>query len=85
MRELQEARTALHRLSAQHTRSIGWELRLQQQMQEKEDMRQERDSESYRAKLAESKAAAFVEKHCTSSFILILWSGNHGDYSEGSE
>lgn len=64
MRELQDARAALHRLSAQNTRSVGWEMRLAQQTQEKEDMRQERDSESHRAKLAESKAAAFVEKYC---------------------
>ncbi|KAF8497341.1 hypothetical protein JB92DRAFT_3125710 [Gautieria morchelliformis] len=62
MRELQEARATLNRLSAQRTRSIGWEMRLSQQTQEKEDMRQERDSESHRARVAESKAAAFVEK-----------------------
>ena len=70
MRELQEARATVKRLSAQQTRSIGWEMRLAQQTQEKEDMRQERDSESHRAKVAESKAVAFVEKCCTSGLLI---------------
>ena len=42
---LQEARATVSRLSAHNTRSVGWEMRLAQQMQEKEDMWQERDSE----------------------------------------
>lgn len=70
MRELQEARATVKRLSAQQTRSIGWEMRLAQQTQEKEDMRQERDSESHRAKVAESKAVAFVDKCCTSGLLI---------------
>ena len=65
LRELQEARATVSRLSAHNARSVGWEMRLAQQIQEKEDMRQERDSECHRAKLAESKAAAFVDKCCT--------------------
>ncbi|KAF8592253.1 hypothetical protein K439DRAFT_1524670 [Ramaria rubella] len=61
-RELHDARAALSRLTAQHARAVGWEIRLAQQTQAREDMRQERDSEAQRARIAESKAAAFVEK-----------------------
>lgn len=62
MRELQESRATIGRLSAQTARSAGWEMRLAQVTQEREDMRQERDSQAQRARHAESKAAAFVDK-----------------------
>ena len=59
---LQEARATVSRLSAHNAHSVGWEMRLVQQMQEKEDMWQERDSECHRTKLAESEAATFMDK-----------------------
>ena len=59
---LQEASATISHLSAHNTRSIGWEMRLMQQMQEKEAMWQERDSECHRMKLTESEAAAFVDR-----------------------
>ena len=38
------------------------EMHLAQQMQEKEDMWQERDSECHGTKLTESEAAAFMDR-----------------------
>ncbi|KAJ3964231.1 hypothetical protein EV361DRAFT_942574 [Lentinula raphanica] len=60
--ELQEARTMITRLSASHAKSIGWETRLSVAMRERDDMQQERDSESQRARLAESRFAALKDK-----------------------
>ncbi|KAJ3788914.1 hypothetical protein GGU10DRAFT_344963 [Lentinula aff. detonsa] len=60
--ELQEARTMISRLSASHAKSIGWETRLSVAMRERDDMQQERDSESQRARLAESRFAALKDK-----------------------
>lgn len=52
----------ISRLSAQHARSLGWETRLSALVQEKDDMKQERDAEANRAKLAESRFVAVKEK-----------------------
>ena len=60
--ELQEARTTISRLTASHARSVGWENRLSATLKEKDDIQQERDSESNRAKLAESRLAAMKDK-----------------------
>ncbi|KAF9461989.1 hypothetical protein BDZ94DRAFT_1262166 [Collybia nuda] len=62
IQELQEARTTISRLTAQHARSVGWETRLSAAILDKDDMQQERDSESHRAKLAESRLAAMRDK-----------------------
>jgi hypothetical protein len=62
LNELQEARTTISRLTANHARSVGWENRLSTALKEKDDMQQERDSESNRAKLAESRFAAMNDK-----------------------
>ena len=59
---LQEARATISCLSAHNTHSIGWEMHLTQQMEEKEDMWQERDSKCHRTKLAEPEAATFVNR-----------------------
>jgi len=50
LNELQEARTTISRLTASHARSVGWENRLSTTLKEKDDIQQERDSESNRAK-----------------------------------
>ncbi|KII94595.1 hypothetical protein PLICRDRAFT_47624 [Plicaturopsis crispa FD-325 SS-3] len=60
--ELEEAREAVSRLTAHHARSVGWDTRLMAALQEKEDMQQERDSESQRARLAESRIVALRER-----------------------
>ena len=62
LNELQEARTTISRLTASNARSVGWENRLSATLKEKDDMQQERDSESNRAKLAESRLAAMKDK-----------------------
>ncbi|KAJ3907996.1 hypothetical protein F5879DRAFT_1054821 [Lentinula edodes] len=60
--ELQEARTMISRLSTSHAKSIGWETRLSVVNRERDDMQQERDFESQRARLAESRFAALKDK-----------------------
>ncbi|KAG6849386.1 hypothetical protein H0H93_008893 [Arthromyces matolae] len=62
MQELNEARATISRLTAQHARSIGWETRLSTVLREKDDMQQERDGESTRAKQAEFRLVAMKDK-----------------------
>jgi hypothetical protein len=60
--ELQDAHAAVSQLTAHHARSVGLENRVQLLTQELEDMRQERDSETQKAKLAEARVADMTEK-----------------------
>ncbi|KXN84412.1 hypothetical protein AN958_12641 [Leucoagaricus sp. SymC.cos] len=62
LQELHESRTTISRLTAHHARSIGWDTRLTAALKERDDMQQERDSESHRARLAESRFAALKDK-----------------------
>ena len=62
LHEIQESRTTVARLNAQYARSIGWDTRLMSITQERDDLREERKSESVRAKAAESRAAKLAEK-----------------------
>ncbi|KAF8872758.1 hypothetical protein BD779DRAFT_1571794 [Infundibulicybe gibba] len=62
LQELQDARSTISRLTAQHARSVGWDTRLSAAMKEREDMQQERDSEAQKARLAESRFAALKDK-----------------------
>ncbi|KAF7332797.1 hypothetical protein MKEN_00163500 [Mycena kentingensis (nom. inval.)] len=62
LQELAEAKTTISRLSTSAARSVGWDTRLSAAMKEKDDMQQERDSESQRARLAESRFAALKER-----------------------
>jgi hypothetical protein len=62
LNELQEAQATISRLSASQARSVGWENRLSATLKEKDDMQQERDSESNRAKLAESRLSTLKDK-----------------------
>ncbi|KAJ7181584.1 hypothetical protein C8R43DRAFT_273424 [Mycena crocata] len=62
LHELAEAKTTISRLTTSHARSVGWDTRLSAAMKEKDDMQQERDSESQRARLAESRFAALKER-----------------------
>ncbi|PPQ95877.1 hypothetical protein CVT26_015569 [Gymnopilus dilepis] len=62
LQELQEARETISRLTAHHARSVGWDTRLSAALKERDDMQQERDSETHRARLAESRFAALKEK-----------------------
>lgn len=62
LQELQEARDTISRLTVHHARSMGWDARLTASLKERDDMQQERDSESHRARLAESRFAALKDK-----------------------
>ncbi|KAF8626714.1 hypothetical protein AX17_006481 [Amanita inopinata Kibby_2008] len=62
LQELDEARATISRLTANQARSAGWDVRLSQAVKERNDMQQERDVESQRARLAESRFAALKEK-----------------------
>ncbi|KAJ3570040.1 hypothetical protein NP233_g4661 [Leucocoprinus birnbaumii] len=62
LQELQDSRSTISRLTAHHARSIGWDSRLTAAFKERDDMQQERDSESHRARLAESRFAALKDK-----------------------
>ncbi|KAF9000224.1 hypothetical protein BDQ17DRAFT_1359844 [Cyathus striatus] len=62
LQELQEARETISRLTAHHVRSVGWDAKLAAVLKEKDDMQQERDSESNRARLAESRFAVLRDK-----------------------
>ncbi|KAH8096625.1 hypothetical protein BXZ70DRAFT_945422 [Cristinia sonorae] len=60
--ELKNAKDSLTRLTAQHARSIGVENRLAVATQEKEDLQQERDSATQRARMAEARISSLKEK-----------------------
>jgi hypothetical protein len=62
LQELQDARATITRLTAHHARSIGWDTRLSAALKERDDMQQERDAETHRARLAESKFAVLKDK-----------------------
>jgi hypothetical protein len=62
LQELQDARATITRLTAHHARSIGWDNRLSAAMKERDDMQQERDAETHRARLAESRFAVLKDK-----------------------
>ncbi|PFH47125.1 hypothetical protein AMATHDRAFT_7055 [Amanita thiersii Skay4041] len=62
LQELEEARTTISRLTANQARSAGWDVRLSAALKERDDIQQERDAESQRARLAESRFAALKEK-----------------------
>lgn len=62
LQELQDSRATISRLTAHHARSIGWDTRITAALKERDDMQQERDSESHRARLAESRFAALKDK-----------------------
>ncbi|KAJ7034158.1 hypothetical protein C8F04DRAFT_1395617 [Mycena alexandri] len=62
LHELAEAKTTISRLTTSHARSVGWDTRLSAAMKEKDDMQQERDAESQRARVAEGRFAALKER-----------------------
>lgn len=62
LREVQEARAVITRLSANVARSAGWEDKLATLAQERNDIVQERDGEATRARTMEMKAAAASAK-----------------------
>ncbi|EMD40357.1 hypothetical protein CERSUDRAFT_110951 [Gelatoporia subvermispora B] len=62
LHELEDARANVARLTAQQARSVGLETRLAIALQEKDDLQQERDSATQRAKLIELRVNALKER-----------------------
>ncbi|KAI0638562.1 hypothetical protein C8Q77DRAFT_1049062 [Trametes polyzona] len=62
VQELESARTDLARLSAQNARSVGLENRLAVALQEKDDLQQELDSATQRARMAEVRLVSYRDK-----------------------
>lgn len=62
LEEVDDARATISRLTGHHARSLGWESKVATAQRERDDMQQERDGESQRARLAESRFAALKEK-----------------------
>ena len=52
-----------------HARSISWDTRLSAATRERNDMQQERDAETHRARLAESRFAVLKDKTSTISVL----------------
>jgi len=55
-------RVAFNRLSTEHARSVGWEARLRDALQERDDFHQERDSEAQKLRAAETRLASLSDK-----------------------
>lgn len=62
LHELEEARSTVSRLSAHQARTVGLDTRLSAVLQENDDIRQERDSQTQRAKLAEARLTALKDR-----------------------
>lgn len=59
--ELSEAKATVTRLKTQNARAIGLDSRLTIMMQEKDDIQQERDSATQRARMAEARVSSLKE------------------------
>ena len=62
IKELDETRTDIARLSSQNARAVGLENRLAIALQEKDDLKQELDSASQRTRMTESRIVSYREK-----------------------
>jgi hypothetical protein len=60
--DLEELRVAFNRLSAEHARSVGWEARLRDALQERDDLHQERDIEAQKLRSAEARLTSLGDK-----------------------
>ncbi len=62
IQELDEARNDVARLSSHTARAVGLENRLAMALQEKDDLKQELDSATQRARTTESRVISYREK-----------------------
>ena len=60
--DLQELRVAFNRLSTEHARAVGWEMRLREALQERDDFHQERDNEAQKLRSAEARLVSLSDK-----------------------
>lgn len=63
--EVQELRATVSRLNMDHARAVGWESKLRAVAQERDDMRQERDTEATRARVTETRLVSLGDKNGT--------------------
>ncbi|KAI0737703.1 hypothetical protein C8Q80DRAFT_1294198 [Daedaleopsis nitida] len=62
LQELEDAKNNVARLSSQNARAVGLENRLAVALQEKDDLKQELDSATQRARMTESRIVSYREK-----------------------
>lgn len=62
LHELEEERSAVSKLTVHHARSVALDARLAAVLQENDDIRQERDGQAHRAKLAETRLVALEDR-----------------------
>ena len=55
-------RAAFNRLSTEHARTAGWEERLSEALQERDDFQQERDSEAQKLRSAEARLGSLSDR-----------------------
>lgn len=67
MQELEEAKATVSRLTLNQAKSAGWEVRLNNVTQERDDIKQELDVERQRVKSSEGHIAVLKER-CSMSF-----------------
>ena len=60
--DLQDLRAAFNRLSTEHARTAGWEARLSEALQERDDFQQERDSEAQKLRGAEARLGSLSDR-----------------------
>ncbi|KAH9998330.1 hypothetical protein BJV77DRAFT_1064847 [Russula vinacea] len=60
--DLEELRVAFNRVTAEHARAVGWEVRLREALQERDDFLQERDSEAQKLRGAEARLTSLSDK-----------------------
>jgi hypothetical protein len=72
LQELQEARTTVTRLSSHHARSLGWEMRLRNVLQERDDLQQERDSLLAKARISDQRTGVLKDKCCECSLVTVM-------------
>ena len=85
LQELQDAQATITRLTAHHARSIGWDTRLSAALRERDDMQQERDAETHRARLAESRFAVLKDKTGTISPMIYNYFFNNSMVDDTSQ
>lgn len=75
LQELEDAKATVARLTLNQAKSVGWDVRLNNAMQERDDLKQEVEVERQRSKSADGHIAVLKERCCTyasTSWMLML-------------
>ena len=65
MQELEDAKVAVSRLTLGQAKSAGWEIRLNNVIQERDDLKQELDVDRQRVKSSDGHITVLKERCCT--------------------